>query len=109
MIDLYGEPKSQLQMDYIKWATDAFVHAAPCYDATFVINNFVRDWGHLFIYDEKTLCLSLENAGFSNITKCDLNESADESLRNLENEQRMPKGFLKLESITLEATKLLAS
>jgi predicted SAM-dependent methyltransferase len=107
--DLYRKNKSELQIEYIKWATDSFIQSAPYYDETFVINNFVRDWGHLFIYDEKTLRSSLEKAGFTKIIKSDLNESNDETLRNLENEQRMPRGFLRLESITLEGTKVLDS
>lgn len=106
LIDLYRDSKSELQMEYIKWATDNFIKNAPYYDDTFVINNFVRDWGHLFIYDEKTLRSSLEKAGFTKIIRYDLNESRDEALRNLENEKRMPKGFLGLESFTLEGTKL---
>ena len=109
LIDLYKDNKSKLQREYIKWAIDSFIKSAPCYDDTFVINNFVRDWGHLFIYDEKTLRSSLEKAGFTKIIRCDLNESKDETLRNLENEKRMPKGFLKLESVTLEGTKVLDS
>jgi predicted SAM-dependent methyltransferase len=109
LIDLYKDNKSELQKEYIKWATDSFIEGAPYYDDTFVINNFVRDWGHLFIYDEKTLHSSLEKAGFTKIIRCDLNESKDKSLRNLENEKRMPKGFLKLESVILEGTKVLDS
>src|SRR4030095_12453732 len=53
LIDLYKERKSDLQNEYIKWATDEFISFAPGYTDTFVINNFVRDWGHRFIYDEK--------------------------------------------------------
>ena len=79
--------------------------SAPFCDSTFVINNFMRDWGHLFIYDEKILRYSLEIAGFENITKCDLNNSEVDALRNLENEKRVPEGFLQLESLTLEGTK----
>ncbi|PID75572.1 MAG: hypothetical protein CSB23_03300 [Deltaproteobacteria bacterium] len=105
LIDLYGDKKTKLQEDYIKWATDNFVKYAPCYDSIFVINNFVRDWGHLFIYDEKTLRASLKSAGFKNVVRCNLNESANEALCGLENENRMPEGFLKLESITLEGEK----
>ena len=71
----------------------------------FVINNFVRDWGHLFIYDEKILRFSLEQAGFSNVIRCELNTSADEGLRDLEFEPRLPPGFLRLETMTLEATR----
>lgn len=106
LIDLYKPDKSDLQKEYIKWATDRFIGYAPCSDDTFVINNFVRDWGHQFIYDEKTLSASLSKAGFTNIVKCGLNQSEDGLLRNLEHEKRMPEGFLALETITLEGTKL---
>jgi predicted SAM-dependent methyltransferase len=105
LTDLYKEKKSDLQKEYIKWATNRFIDYAPYGDDTFVINNFVRDWGHQFIYDEKTLTASLEEAGFTNICKCEINESEEDTLRNLENEKRMPDGFLRLESITLEGTK----
>lgn len=106
LIDLYGNSKSELQSEYIKWATDSFIKSAPYYDDTFVINNFVRDWEHLFIYDEKTLRALMEKVGFSEITRFDLNNSEEELLLNLENNERIPKGFLKLESFTLEGTKL---
>jgi predicted SAM-dependent methyltransferase len=109
MINLYRDNKSELQIEYIKWAADRFIKSAPYPDDTFVINNFFRDWGHLFIYDEKTLRSSLERAGFTDIVRCELNESKDEALQNLENEKRMPRGFLKLESFTLEGTKLVDS
>jgi len=87
-------------------ATKTYTKGAPYSDAAFVINNFVRDWGHQFIYDENTLRSSLERAGFTKITKYELNQSDHDALRNLENEKRMPDGFLKLETLALEATKL---
>ncbi len=105
LIGLYGDKKTELQKEYIKWATDNFIKDAPYYSSTFVINNFVRDWGHLFIYDEETLSSSLKSTGFKTIVRCNLNESTNEVLCNLENENRMPKGFLELESITLEGKK----
>jgi predicted SAM-dependent methyltransferase len=105
LIDLYRNEKSWLQTAYVKWATDNFIKTAPCYEDVFVINNFMRGFGHKFIYNEKVLHYSLEKVGFSEITKCDLNDSEDEELRGLENESRMPGGFLRLESIVLEGTK----
>lgn len=105
LIDLFREDKSALQSEYIKWSTQTFRKDAPYSDATFVMNNFVRDWGHQFIYDERALRHSLESVGFSDIVCRELNESDDSELRGLENEDRMPRGFLKLESFTLEATK----
>jgi predicted SAM-dependent methyltransferase len=96
LIALY-EPTTELQRRYIKWATDLFIPWAPKPSSTFVINNFVRDWGHTFIFDEPTLREAFEVAGFENIRSCQLGP--------LENKSRMPDGFLQLESFTLEGTK----
>jgi predicted SAM-dependent methyltransferase len=106
LIDLYKSEKSELQKAYLKWATESFIKTAPYCEDTFVINNFVRDWDHKFIYDEKVLRYSLEKVGFAEIKKCDLRDSEDEALQGLENVGRMPAGFLELESVTIEAIKL---
>lgn len=107
LISLYRIDKSELQEEYIKQKSE-YCKAPFCCD-TFVINNFVRDWGHTFIYDEKTLRFSMEKAGFSKITRCDLNASEDATLQNIANESRSSKGFLDLETFTLEGTKQAAS
>ena len=105
LIALYqNDKRSDLQNQYIKWSINQFIPNAPFSEDTFVINNFMRDWEHKFIYDEKTLRYSLENAGFTEITKRHVNNSEDEHLRDLEYETRMPAGFLELESIVLEGT-----
>jgi hypothetical protein len=65
----------------------------------------VRDWGHQFIYDEKILRSMLESVGFCDVVRSSLGESDDEEFRGLENEGRMPEGFLALETIVLEATR----
>lgn len=109
LIDLYTEDKSELQNEYIKWSTDNYIKAAPYYYETFVLNTFVREWGHLFIYDERILRSSMEKAGFTKIHRCELRESEEELLRNLENEKRMPQEFLKLESVILEGSKAVNS
>lgn len=105
LVDLYKENKSALQKEYIKWETSRFIHFAPYEDATFVINNFVRNWGHEFIYDERILVDSLKRAGFNRIARCELNKSRHDALTGLENEGRMPPGFLKLETLCVEASK----
>jgi predicted SAM-dependent methyltransferase len=46
LIDLYINDRLKLQSEYIKWSTDNFIENAPYYDGIFVLNNFVRDWGH---------------------------------------------------------------
>jgi len=104
VVGLYSDDKSELQTNYIKWASDEFIKNGE-YTDTMVINNFVRAWGHLFIYDKKTLIRSLELAGFVEVIACNINESPDDNLRDLENDGRMPAGYLQLETFTLEASK----
>jgi len=105
LIDLTRPERSDVQRAYIKWAANAFIPGAPDDNEVFVINNFVRNWGHTFIYDENTLRGAMTSAGFKTITKFDLLESDDAALRNLENEKHLPSNFLRLESFTLEGTK----
>jgi predicted SAM-dependent methyltransferase len=105
LVDLTRPDKSELQRAYIKWAANTFISGAPDDNEVFVINNFVRDWGHTFIYDEKTLRGAMISAGFKIITKCGQLESEDAALRNLENENHLPPNFLRLETLTLEGSK----
>jgi predicted SAM-dependent methyltransferase len=105
LIALFQDEKTELQKKYIRWTAEASSTNVPFAMDTYVINNFVRDWGHQFIYDEKALRASLQRAGFQEITRCNLNESSVEEFRNLENETKIPEGFLRLESFTLEGTK----
>ena len=62
-----------------------------------IINNFVRAWGHLFIYDEETLTNLFTEIGFKNINSYKICESEDKNLQNLENTEdpkRPSKKFL---------------
>ena len=105
LLALFGSALTPTQQRYIEWSTRTFVESAPRPKAVYVLNNFVRDWGHQFIYDEETLRESLERSGFADVVRCDLNQSEHAMLRGLENESRMPPGFLKLETMTFEASK----
>jgi len=100
------QPGQKDQCDhYVQWSTQHFLPWAPYHSPVFVINNFVRDWGHLFIYDLKTLATSMQIAGFAEIAYHKVGHSGDVMLQNLENVGRMPEGFLQLESMTLEGVK----
>lgn len=105
LLDLGRGDRTDLQNEYIRWSIGKFVKHAPVAEPAFVINNFVRRWGHLFIYDETTLRAAFTAAGFDPVVRRALNESDDDALRDLENERRLPKGFLRLETMTLEGTK----
>jgi predicted SAM-dependent methyltransferase len=107
LLGLCSAEKSEAQTRYVRWAIESFVPEATANDEVFVLNNFVRNWGHQFIYSESVLCRALESAGFVNIVRRELNTSDAEDLQNLENENRLPAGFLKLETMTIEAMKPL--
>jgi predicted SAM-dependent methyltransferase len=103
IMSLYSN-NTELKNEYISWATQQFIGLQDV-NAVFVINSLMRNWGHTFIYDENTLRDAMRRAGFTGIVKCDLGESDDPELCNLENEARLPAGFLRMETITLEGTK----
>jgi predicted SAM-dependent methyltransferase len=105
LVNLYGDNKSSLQREYIKWSNNTFLKQIPEDNEVFVINNFMRDWGHTFIYDEHTLKTAMMSTGFTDITRCGLQQSKDDALCNLENMERIPARFLDMETITIEGTK----
>lgn len=70
-----------------------------------IMNDYYRMWGHQFVYDEPTLRLLLERAGFVGVRSEAVGESADPRLRGIENEGRMTEGMLALTTLVLEAEK----
>jgi len=106
LMKLYQAEKTSLHHEYIHYAIANHVNYAPYDDAIFVINNFVRNWGHTFIYDEKTLTASLTAAKFTHIHTCEIRQSKHETLQDLELEERMPEGYVELESLILEGVKM---
>ena len=105
LFDLYADRKSPVQERYIEWSTNRHITDAPYDDAVFVVNNYFRDWGHTFIYDEEALRTSFTKAGFTRIVKCDLDGSDHEEFRHLDCQDSQDE-FLRLETITLEGTKV---
>jgi len=104
MIDLYNEDKTELQQQYLEWASaNSFKDRPPVISDTYVINNLMVAWGNLFFYDEKTLRQKFETAGFTDVSLSTICESEEEHLRDLEYLDRMPKDMLKLESLVMEA------
>ena len=108
LIGLYQEQRpSDIQRRYMEWFSAQT--KSPRIGGGFLVNYYAKAWGLEFVYDEPTLHEALETAGFSHIIRRELNESDDAALRNLENEGRMPDGFLRMESLILEGTKLRRS
>ena len=105
LLKVLSSDRSLLEERYRDWSVTTSDVYPPAVTNAFFLNNFVRNWGHTFIYDHETLRLALKLAGFDDISVCDLNASAHEPLRNIENERRLPAGFLNLESMVFEAVK----
>jgi predicted SAM-dependent methyltransferase len=103
LIDLYTNP-TDLATQYTEVASPDW---APYPNPIFIFNNYVRDWGHQFIYDKPTMTNSLLAAGFENVTEHNILESNVPELQNLEIPDRMQPGFLQLETMTFEARKPL--
>ena len=104
LIDLYLNEKDQLQKDYIEWSCKNYQLTEG--SIVEVVNNYFQSWGHQFIYDKNTIENTLKAVGFTKIEFFKINESNNLELKDLENDKRLPKNFLQLESLSVEATKL---
>jgi predicted SAM-dependent methyltransferase len=105
LFNLCRENHSCLEAEYIEWSCLNYIGKQAPHTAISVINNFVRDWGHVFIYDPETLRTSMRTAGFQEIVPAKIGESERPALSGLENVARMPSGFYELETFIFEATK----
>lgn len=107
MLRVMSPDRSPFEDRYREWSIKHFVRNAPKVTNAFFLNNFMRAWGHTFVYDRETLELAMQMAGFQQLTSCDINVSAHDQFRGIENEGRMPAGFLDLESMIIEGQKPL--
>ncbi len=108
IVELYAAAKTDRQKRYIDWAMSLFYpHVASKHEG-FVINNFVRNWGHLFVYDPATLRFALEQAGFTAVRECPTGVSEDNVFQNLECHGKLIGEENNLvETMVLEATRPL--
>jgi predicted SAM-dependent methyltransferase len=104
LTDLLSQERTELQERYVDWMSRQ-VEGDVAPNGVVVLNHFVRSWGHRFIYDAGVLSEALSCAGFSAIVRCEVGKSADPAFQGLENEVRMPEGFLALESMVFEAQR----
>lgn len=105
LVELYNERKTKLQKEYVHWAVDSFLNIKNYQDA-FVINNFFKDWGHEFIYDFKTIKMTLRKIGFVDIKCLAVEESKDPNLRGLESHGKIiGEKYNILETFVVEANK----
>ena len=97
--------RSKINERYLKFFFDFNKNYCSNQDSAFVINDFMRSHGHLFIYSRSILKSILKEAGFKDIKFSEINKSKIKVFKNLENENRMPSGLLALETFTVEGKK----
>ena len=102
LIDLYNTNKTSVQKQYIEYScNNSSFDFVPYPIDTFVINNFVRDWGHIFIYDVRTLSELLIDCGFTDIRKYSIGKSHTKEFKNIDNKR--DKEFYNVETFVVEA------
>ena len=105
LIRLYDPELTDLQRRYLRWEIDTFIDHADAELPGFVLNNFLRDWGHEFVYDRQTLSHALETAGFVDVEEWAVGESRDPRLAGLERHMRSAAEFNEYETMVLEARR----
>ena len=105
LIRLYDAELDDVRRRYLRWSIDEFVPDAGAYLPGFALNNFLRDWGHEFVYDRDTLRHALEQAGFMDVEERGVGESGDPRLAGLERHLSEAPEFNAYETIVLEGRR----
>ena len=112
LIGLYQESEIKINKEYIKWSTEKFIpdvsntFSENEYQASFVVNNFFRDWYHKVIYNFDSLKLMLEKSGFLGVERKKVDRSEIPALQGLEKHgDIIPEIFNELETVVVEAKK----
>lgn len=105
LLAIYADPDAPEHRRYLDWHLETWLNTSEIRTPAIVFNDFMRNWGHLLIYDHETLAALMNHSGFETIINCQLQQSGDDRLSGLENDARMPNGLLALVTMTLEASK----
>lgn len=115
LFNLYKEPNSPDNLNYVKWAVSNIPKLKEvkkevkskdeyyCY----VINNFFKDWGHQMIHNFSSLKQLTFQYGFNEIKICEVNQSEFSDLQNIERHgEVIPQEMNIIETMVLEIKKL---
>lgn len=101
-----GTPLTPVQAGFLKEMMDEFHPGLPMSSPAILLNEFVRDWGHQFIYDREVLRQSMELAGFAEVVSCKVKESSHAPLHGLERHgNAISDAYNILQTMVLEGTK----
>lgn len=107
VMSLYTYSPDAEQRAYIEWTLRRFVPEGHPDNPSFIINKMFAGWGHIFIYDERTLSEALKGAGFVDVQRYSPGESADPYLRGIEQHGKVigNETMNRFETLILEARK----
>lgn len=102
---MLGDGLDGPEQEYRDWAIARYVEPGHPASAVSLFNSMVRNWGHTYIFDEQTLRETLAAAGFTEMQRFAVNQSADPFLGTIDHAARFPVGYLEIKSVILEAVK----
>ena len=106
LLDMLKQPLSPTQLGYIRFTREQWMPDATSDEASFVINNMFYNYGHRFIYDERTLAASLAAAGFTAIVQGRTCKSDDPNFQDVDQHWKLVgREFNDLESMVFEAAR----
>lgn len=113
LFDICNNPHKELNSQYINWSISKFAEqniSAFSFKkdelAIITLNNFMRSWGHSFIYSIPMIQHILKGSGFENVRRCEIGKSTHKELENLEQHAtQIPTWANKLETVVFEANK----
>jgi predicted SAM-dependent methyltransferase len=105
LLRLLSTDPSPKEQDYLRFNRERWTPWAPDDSGVYAVNHFMRAWEHQFIFDKASLGKALMLAGFESVTYPALVQSEHPELCGLAATERMPAGFLELETLVAEAVK----
>ena len=103
---LISDPYDDVVVQYVDYCSDRFLDTDAHYflKRDEVINNFFKDWGHKAIYSEAGLRELIKTQGYNSIYIGNYSQ-AEPDVKALLKTNRMPDGFVQLESLLLVLQK----
>lgn len=105
LLRLLSADPAPKEREYLRYNWERWNPWAPDESGVYAVNHFMRAWGHQFIFDKVSLGKALTLAGFESVTYPPLQDSRYSELRELAAVNRMPDGFLEMETLVAEGVK----
>lgn len=112
LVDLVNNPNSEINNRYLDWSYQLFIQHKLEYEVDredypiYVVNNFMRDWGHQFIHTTGSLANLGLSYGFNKAEQCHIGKSRYYDLIGCERHQNeIPVWANDLETFVMEFSK----